>query len=123
MLDFLREIRYDSAYTFIYSKRSGTPAATMENQVEESVKKERLNALMAVQNEISLAINEKLLGKTLEIMVEGPSKNEPSVWMGRTRTNKIVLFAPRARSRATSSTSASRTRRPGSSRANAYHKE
>ena len=93
MLDFLREIRYDSAYTFIYSKRSGTPAATMENQVEESVKKERLNALMAVQNEISLAINEKLLGKTLEIMVEGPSKNEPSVWMGRTRTNKIVLFA------------------------------
>ena len=93
MLDFLREIRYDSAYTFIYSKRSGTPAATMENQVDESVKKERLNALMAVQNEISLAINEKLLGKTLEIMVEGPSKNEPSVWMGRTRTNKIVLFA------------------------------
>lgn len=93
MLAFLREIRYDSAYTFIYSKRSGTPAATMENQVEESVKKERLNALMAVQNEISLAINEKLLGKTLEIMVEGPSKNEPSVWMGRTRTNKIVLFA------------------------------
>jgi len=65
----------------------------MENQVDESVKKERLNALMAVQNEISLAINEKLLGKTLEIMVEGPSKNEPSVWMGRTRTNKIVLFA------------------------------
>lgn len=93
MLDFLREIRYDSAYTFIYSKRSGTPAATMENQVEESVKKERLSALMAVQNEISLAINEKLLGKTLEIMVEGPSKNDAYVWMGRTRTNKIILFA------------------------------
>lgn len=92
MLDFLREIRYDSAYTFIYSKRSGTPAATMEHQVEESVKKERLNELMAVQNEISLEINQKLLGKTMEIMVEGPSKNDASVWMGRTRTNKIVLF-------------------------------
>ncbi|WP_295714029.1 tRNA (N6-isopentenyl adenosine(37)-C2)-methylthiotransferase MiaB [uncultured Mitsuokella sp.] len=92
MLDFLREIRYDSAYTFIYSKRSGTPAATMEHQVEESVKKERLNELMAVQNEISLEINQKLLGKTIEIMVEGPSKNDASVWMGRTRTNKIVLF-------------------------------
>lgn len=92
MLDFLREIRYDSAYTFIYSKRSGTPAATMEDQVEESVKKERLNKLMAVQNEISLEINEKLLGRTMEIMVEGPSKNDASVWMGRTRTNKIVLF-------------------------------
>ena len=92
MLDFLREIRYDSAYTFIYSKRSGTPAATMEDQVEESVKKERLNKLMAVQNEISLEINEKLRGRTMEIMVEGPSKNDASVWMGRTRTNKIVLF-------------------------------
>lgn len=92
MLDFLCEIRYDSAYTFIYSKRSGTPAATMEHQVEESVKKERLNELMAVQNEISLEINQKLLGKTMEIMVEGPSKNDASVWMGRTRTNKIVLF-------------------------------
>lgn len=92
MLDFLREIRYDSAYTFIYSKRSGTPAATMEHQVEENVKKERLNELMAVQNEISLEINQKLLGKTMEIMVEGPSKNDASVWMGRTRTNKIVLF-------------------------------
>lgn len=92
MLDFLREIRYDSAYTFIYSKRSGTPAATMEHQVEESVKKERLNELMAVQNEISLEINQKLLGRTMEIMVEGPSKNDASVWMGRTRTNKIVLF-------------------------------
>ncbi|MFV0636210.1 tRNA (N6-isopentenyl adenosine(37)-C2)-methylthiotransferase MiaB [Mitsuokella sp. WILCCON 0060] len=92
MLDFLREIRYDSAYTFIYSKRSGTPAATMADQVDEKVKKERLNQLMAVQNEISLEINQKLLGRTMEIMVEGPSKNDDAVWMGRTRTNKIVLF-------------------------------
>ena len=92
MLAFLKEIRYDSAYTFIYSKRSGTPAATMENQVADAVKKERLNRLMALQNEISLQINQKLLNTSLEVMVEGPSKNDSAVWTGRTRTNKIVLF-------------------------------
>ncbi|RHM56789.1 tRNA (N6-isopentenyl adenosine(37)-C2)-methylthiotransferase MiaB [Mitsuokella sp. AF33-22] len=93
MLDFLREIRYDSAYTFIYSKRSGTPAAKMEDQVPEDVKKARLQQLMDVQNEISLEINTKLLGREVEVMVEGPSKNDAAVWSGRTRTNKIVLFA------------------------------
>ena len=92
MLDFLKEIRYDSAYTFIYSKRSGTPAATMENQVADDVKKERLNALMAVQNQISLEKNQALLDSVMEVMVEGPSKNDDSVWTGHTRTNKIVLF-------------------------------
>ncbi len=92
LLAFLKEIRYDSAYTFIYSKRSGTPAATMENQVDELVKKERLNQLMAVQNTISLEINQVLQGKVLEVMVEGPSKHDVAVWNGRTRTNKIVLF-------------------------------
>lgn len=92
MLAFLKEIRYDSAYTFIYSKRSGTPAATMENQVDEAVKKERLNQLMAVQNEISLEINQAMQDRTVEIMVEGPSKNDESIWSGRTRTNKLVLF-------------------------------
>lgn len=92
LLAFLKEIRYDSAYTFIYSPRSGTPAAKMADQVPEAVKKERLNRLMAVQNQISLEINEQLLGKTFEVMVEGPSKNRADVWSGRTRTNKIVLF-------------------------------
>ena len=93
MLAFLREIRYDSAYTFIYSKRSGTPAATMENQVDDKVKHQRLEQLMALQNEISLEINQGLQDKVLEVMVEGPSKNDAGIWNGRTRTNKIVLFA------------------------------
>lgn len=92
MLGFLREIRYDSAYTFIYSKRSGTPAAMMDHQVEETVKKDRLNRLMAVQNEISLEINQSLQDQIMEVMVEGPSKQDETVWTGRTRTNKIVLF-------------------------------
>lgn len=92
LLAFLKEIRYDAAYTFIYSKRSGTPAAEMVDQVPEDVKKARLQRLMEVQNEISLEINQALLGKTLEVMVEGPSKNDENVWMGHTRSNKIVLF-------------------------------
>ena len=92
LLTFLKEIRYDAAYTFIYSKRSGTPAAEMENQVPEDVKKARLQKLMEVQNEISLEINKSLQGKTMEVMVEGPSKNDETVWMGHTRSNKIVLF-------------------------------
>ena len=92
LLTFLKEIRYDAAYTFIYSKRSGTPASEMAEQVPEDVKKARLQKLMEVQNEISLEINKSLQGKTMEVMVEGPSKNDETVWMGHTRSNKIVLF-------------------------------
>ena len=92
LLDFIKEIRYDQAYTFIYSKRSGTPAAEMENQVPEEIKHARLNELMELQNKISLEINEKLVGTLQEVMVEGPSSKNPSVWTGRTRTNKICLW-------------------------------
>ena len=92
LLDFLREIRYDAAYTFLYSKRSGTPAATMEAQVEDSVKKERLHRLMEVQNEISLEKNAALKGTVQEVLAEGPSRTEEDVWTGRTGTNKIVLW-------------------------------
>lgn len=92
MLHFLQEIRYDAAYTFLYSPRSGTPAASMENQVEENVKKDRLHKLMEVQNRISREINEQFLGQVVEVMAEGPSRTDPAVWTGRTRTNKIVLW-------------------------------
>ena len=92
MLDFLREIRYDSAYTFSYSKRSGTPAAKMEDQVPDALKHERLEQLMAVQNDISREINDQFLDTVQEIMVEGPSKNDDAMWSGRTRTNKLVIF-------------------------------
>ena len=92
LLDFLREIRYDAAYTFLYSKRSGTPAATMEAQVEDSVKKERLHRLMKVQNEISLEKNAALKGTVQEVLAEGTSRTDEDVWTGRTGTNKIVLW-------------------------------
>ena len=99
MLDFLKEIRYDAAYTFLYSKRSGTPAAEMKDQVEEACKKERLHKLMEVQNQISLEIHEALVGKQLEVLVEGPSRTDAGVWTGRTRTNKIVLWEKGAQER------------------------
>ena len=92
LMEFLAEIRYDQAYTFIYSKRSGTPAAEMENQVDDRCKHERLNRLMELQNSISLEINQQLTGKTVEVMVEGPSQTDDTVWTGRTDTNKIVLW-------------------------------
>ena len=92
MLEFLKEIRYDAAYTFIYSKRSGTPAANYPDQVPEELKKERLHKLMEVQNTISLEINERLNGTVQKVMAEGPSRNDSSVWTGRTRTGKIVLW-------------------------------
>ena len=92
LLEFLREIRYDAAYTFLYSKRSGTPAATMEAQVEDSVKKERLHRLMEVQNEISLEKNAALKGTVQEVLAEGPSRTDEDVWTGRTGTKKIVLW-------------------------------
>ena len=92
LLDFLREIRYDAAYTFLYSKRSGTPAATMAEQVADAVKKERLHRLMEVQNAISLEKNEALRDTVQEVLAEGPSRTDDAVWTGRTGTNKIVLW-------------------------------
>ena len=91
-LDFIREIKFDAAYTFIYSKRSGTPAAEFDNQVDDDIKHERLTKLMDVQSEISLAINERLNGQVFEVLVEGASKTDPTIFTGRTRTNKLVLF-------------------------------
>lgn len=90
-LALVQEVGFDAAFTFIYSKRSGTPAAKMEGQVPLDVKKDRLNRLMEVQNLSSLHRNEKMLGKIVEVLAEGPSRN-PAVWTGRTRTNKIVLW-------------------------------
>jgi tRNA-2-methylthio-N6-dimethylallyladenosine synthase len=91
-LSFIREIRFDMAYTFLYSVRSGTPAATMQEQVPSAVKKQRLQMLMDVQNDISLEINKQLEGHIVQVLVEGPSKNDESAYVGRTRTNKIVIW-------------------------------
>ena len=91
-LSIVREARYDMMYSFIYSKRSGTPAAEMENQVPPEVTGVRFPRLIETQNEISLERNLVWENKTLRVLVDGRSKNNPDKFSGRTDGNKIVLF-------------------------------
>jgi tRNA-2-methylthio-N6-dimethylallyladenosine synthase len=91
-LDLVERVRFDSAFTFMYSKRKGTPAATMLNQVSDEEKNERLQRLIEVQDAISLQNNKALKGRVLEVLVEGVSKGNPNRLSGRSRTNKVVNF-------------------------------
>ena len=91
-LDLLRTVEYDDAFTFIYSPRKGKPAAGFVAQVPDAVKHERLDRLMALQNEICLKRNKRLVGRTLAVMVEGPSKSNPAMLSGRTDGNDLVLW-------------------------------
>jgi len=91
-LSLVKEVRYDSAFTFIYSPREGTPAAEMEDDIPPEVKTERLQRLNDLLAEISREENEKLRGKTVEVLVEGVSKTNSEMLSGRTRTNKLVHF-------------------------------
>lgn len=91
-MSLVREVRFDSAYTFIYSPREGTPAAQMKDDISAEVKKERLQRLNELVAELSLESNRKLEGQVVEVLVEGPSKTNPHMLSGRTRTNKLVHF-------------------------------
>lgn len=91
-MDVVNEVGFENAFMFMYSKRSGTPAATMEEQVEEQVKSERLQQLMRLQNYKAKEESQKYLGKTVKVLVEGPSRKNPEMLTGRTSTHKIVLF-------------------------------
>lgn len=92
-LDIVNQVGFDAAFTFLYSIRQGTPAAKIEAQVEDTVKHERFNRLVERVNEICGIINQGYLDKTVEVLVEGPSKTDPSRLMGRTRQNKLVNFS------------------------------
>ncbi len=91
-LSLVRQVGFDSAYTFIYSPREGTPAASMEDNVPMEVKKERLQRLNATIKQYSRIGSEKFLGQVVEVLVEGASKNNDQVLAGRTRSNKLVHF-------------------------------
>lgn len=91
-LSIVREARYDMMYSFIYSKRGGTPAAEMENQVPAEVTGKRFPRLLEAQNEISLERNLVWENQILRVLVDGRSKNNPDKFSGRTDGNKIVLF-------------------------------
>lgn len=91
-LQLLEDLRFDSAYTFIYSPRRGTPAARMEDQIDDATKHRRLQEIMDVENDISLACNQQMVGKTYTVIVEGPTKQTEDNWFGRTSGNKMIIF-------------------------------
>lgn len=91
-IDVIEKVRYDCAFTFIYSKRSGTPAAEMTNQIPEEIKHERFNKVLKSINRICGEINSKYLNKEVEVLVEGFSKKNKKILTGRTRQNKTVNF-------------------------------
>ncbi len=91
-LDVIRRVEYDSVYTFVFSPRKGTPAYSMEDQVPEDIKKARFERLNDLQNEISRAKNEAMIGKTVRVLVDGKSKNNDKIYTSRTEGNKIVHF-------------------------------
>jgi tRNA-2-methylthio-N6-dimethylallyladenosine synthase len=91
-LDLARQIEFDQAYIFRYSERRDTPAAAMPNQVPEELREQRHQRLLALVNEIAGRRYQALVGRRVEILVEGPSKRNAQRLTGRTRCNKIVVF-------------------------------
>ncbi len=96
-LSLYREVEFDSAYTFIYSPREGTPAAAMEDNIPMEVKKERLQRLNSLVNEISAKKLKEYEGQVVEVLVEGESKKNPEIIAGYTTKSKLVNFkAPKS---------------------------
>ena len=91
-LDVVRKVRYDSAYTFIYSKRTGTPAAAMENQVPEEVVKERFDRLLHEVQGISAEITKSIEGETVPVLVEEINTQNEELLTGRLSNNAVVHF-------------------------------
>jgi tRNA-2-methylthio-N6-dimethylallyladenosine synthase len=92
--DLVEQIQFDNAFVFRYSPRRDTPASTMPDQIDESVKEQRNQDLLDLVNRSNRRILEHLVGSQLEVLCEGPSKTNRARLMGRTRTNKIVVFPP-----------------------------
>lgn len=91
-VDVVRKAKFDSAYTFIYSKRTGTPAAKMDNQVPEDVVKDRFNRLLEVVNEVSHEHIKRYEGKDMDVLVEGIDDHEEGYVTGRMTNNILVHF-------------------------------
>jgi tRNA-2-methylthio-N6-dimethylallyladenosine synthase len=92
-LDVAEQVGYDGAFTFVYSPRRGTEAATLPDQVPHDVKVERMQRLVEVIQRRAAERAQRFVGRTLEVLVEGPSRTDPSRLRGRSRHNKVVNFA------------------------------
>jgi tRNA-2-methylthio-N6-dimethylallyladenosine synthase len=91
-VSLVREVQFDQAYIFKYSPRRGTTAADMPDQVPRSIREERHHRLLQAVNEIGRRKYDALVGRQVQILVEGPSRKNPARMTGRTRCNKIVVF-------------------------------
>src|SRR5881296_3850066 len=100
--DLVERIQFDNAFVFRYSPRRDTSAADMLDQIDERTKEERNQDLLRLVNESTRRAGERLVGQCVEVLCEGPSKTNPARLMGRTPTNKIVVFPPSPRLRRTS---------------------
>ena len=94
-MDLIKAVGYDSAFTFIYSVRKGTPAAEMDDQIDDKVKSERFNIMLTEINKIIKEKNINMIGQTVEVLAEGPSARNEEVLMGRTRGHHTVNFPGR----------------------------
>jgi tRNA-2-methylthio-N6-dimethylallyladenosine synthase len=92
-LEVVEDVRYDSAFTFVFSPRQGTEAAGMGDQVPEELKQERVERLIEVVQRIAAERNRERLGRIEQVLVEGPSRTDPSFLRGKTRRNTTVNFS------------------------------
>jgi tRNA-2-methylthio-N6-dimethylallyladenosine synthase len=91
-LDAVEEVGFDGAFTFVFSPRRGTDAATMPDQVSDDVKRDRIERLVDVVQRVGAERNRARIGGVEEVLVEGPSRTDPSLLRGRTRRNTTVNF-------------------------------
>ena len=89
-IELIKEIDYDQSYSFIYSKRPGTPAASLQDNISMEVKKERLSFLQETINTLSKNKSKNILGKQVEVLVEGTSSKYRNMVLGRTKNNKVI---------------------------------
>ena len=92
-VEVVEEVGYDGAFTFVYSPRQGTEAAASPDQVPDEVKRDRIERLVEVVQRIAQERNRERIGRVEEVLVEGPSRTDPSLLRGRTRRNTTVNFA------------------------------
>src|SRR5918994_2077493 len=91
-LEVVDEVGYDGAFTFIFSPRRGTEAAEMDDQLPHATKRERMERLVELVQRRARERAERFVGRTMDVLVEGPSRTDPSRLRGRTRHNKTVNF-------------------------------
>ncbi len=94
MMKLVEDVGFDNSFSFIFSKRPGTPAANLEDTTPHEVKLARLQRLQALIDANTRKLSAAMVGTVQRVLVEGPSKKDPSVLQGRTESNRVVIFAP-----------------------------